>query len=65
MGFTGKRIEFQKHLNLENLCLRLAIMEYYNDKNCQEIKDCLHQTTSYDLDKEKLKAGLNKFIKGN
>ena len=65
MGFTGKRNEFQKHLNLENSCMRLAIMGYCNNKDCQETKDRLHQNTPYNLDKEKLKAGLNKFIKGN
>ena len=65
MGFAGKRTEFQKHLNLENKCMRLAIMGYCDDKGCQKIEDRVHQTTAYDLDKEKLNAGLNKFISGN
>ena len=65
MGFGGKRSEFQKHLNLENKCMRLTIMGYCDDEGCQKFKERLHQTTPYDLDKEKLKAGLNKFISGN
>ena len=65
MGYSGKRTNFQKHLKLENTCMRLAIMGYCNNKRCQDFEDCLHQTTPYNLDKKKLKAGLNKFIKGN
>ena len=65
MVFSGKRSDFQKHLNLENKCKHLSIIGYCNNDKCQKFGDCLHQTTPYNIEKEKLKVGLNKFITGN
>ena len=34
MGYGGKRLEFQKHLKLEDTCMRLAIMGFCDDGGC-------------------------------
>ena len=53
MGFNGERRDFQKHLNLENTCMRLAIMGYCNNEKCQKMEDRLHQKKLLAISKKK------------